>query len=208
MLGNERTDQWCRGPLSRTKKTCCRLEDLDGFLELTILAFELFVLPGDIGGHSVTLTGVDLGLVGPPSQRFVGHSQPLGHRGDAGRAGVVLLGMVGDQPHRPGLELVVVLPRHDANNLPRKKVCIKPGVVHDTPGRINRQCAPAVGPRFDGNEVALAQNSECFVDDHGAQGGGESLRVLIRGARDKLGWHVRRAGGRRVGWKFTRTGSR
>jgi hypothetical protein len=88
-----------RSPARRNR---CRLEDFDGFLKLTILAFELFVLPRDIGGHSVTLAGVNLGLVDPAAQRFVGHSQPLGHRGDAGRAGVALLGMVGDQPHRPG----------------------------------------------------------------------------------------------------------
>ncbi|MDO2376684.1 helix-turn-helix transcriptional regulator, partial [Mycobacterium avium subsp. hominissuis] len=33
----------------------------------------------------------------------------------------VLLGMVADQPNRPGLELLVVLLRHDANNLPSKE---------------------------------------------------------------------------------------
>src|SRR3954452_17552558 len=70
-----------RSPARRNR---CRLEDFDGFLKLTILAFELFVLPRDIGGHSVTLAGVNLGLVDPAAQRFVGHSQPLGHRGDAG----------------------------------------------------------------------------------------------------------------------------
>ena len=115
---------------ARQAETCCRLEDFDGFLKLTVLALEFAQLPCGIGRDPVTLAGVDLGLVDPPAQRFVGHPQPLGHRADTGRAGVVLLGMVDDQPHRPGLELVVVPLRHDANNLPRKKVCTKPGAVH------------------------------------------------------------------------------
>jgi phosphoglycerate dehydrogenase-like enzyme len=52
------------------EESCCCLQDFDGFLELAVLAFELPVLPCDLGGHTVADPGINLNLRDPPAQRL------------------------------------------------------------------------------------------------------------------------------------------
>src|ERR1700677_2319707 len=108
MLGDERTDQRCRGSLSRAKKLVATLRISMVILKLTVLAFEHTQLPRSIGGHPVTLPAIDPCLHHPAPQRLGGHAQPRGHRREAGPLRGVLLDMVNNQPDRLGPELLVV----------------------------------------------------------------------------------------------------
>ena len=128
LLGDERTDQRRRGSLSRAKKLVAALRistvsSSSRFLRLSSRFSRAMSV-----GTPVADPGINLGLIDPPAQRLRRDTQALGDRSHAGRAGVVLLGIVGDQPHCPCLELVVVLLRHDANYLPSKEG------VHQTRG--------------------------------------------------------------------------
>ena len=99
--------------------TSCRFEDFDGPLKLAVLRLSS-QFSRAIGGHPVADPGVNLCLGNRPAQRLRRDTEARGDRSHAGRAGVVFLGMIGDQPNRPGLEIIVVLLRHDANYLPSK----------------------------------------------------------------------------------------
>src|SRR5207244_2528276 len=95
-----------------------RIEDLDGLLQLAVLALKLMDLPGRLAGHSGRLTLVYLGLADPLPQRLRCYPQPPCHRGDRRILRRVITSVLAHQPDRPGLGLLVVLDRHERDILP------------------------------------------------------------------------------------------
>lgn len=112
-----------------SEETCCRLEDFDGFLNRTILALEFAQLAHRIGGHPVADPAVDLGLVDPPAQRFVGHSHRLATAAmQAVRVSYSSAWSVTNRTAR-ALNSSSYFFGMTQTTFPRKKVCIKPGMV-------------------------------------------------------------------------------
>src|SRR6516165_9528906 len=108
------------------EETRGRLEDLDGLLQLAVLAAKLTDLPGSLAGHPGRLALVYLRLADPLTQRLRRHPQPLGYRGDRRVPRRVITSVLAHQPDRLGPGLLVVLDRHERDILPNF------GSMHET----------------------------------------------------------------------------
>jgi hypothetical protein len=91
-----------------------RPEYFDRGLELLAFAAQLAQLPLLLARHARRLTSIDLSLAHPPAQCLCAHPQPARDPLDRPPLGLVVTDVLADQPHRPGLGVLVVPDRHRA----------------------------------------------------------------------------------------------